>query len=105
MMAFHNFTIKIGVIICPHLLPSIVFFTLTMFRSWIFPYLYAIVSVVYVCNLVYSYMQLTIGYKGFPDQIEKVLIHFMFILCLIALIVVFLDFLNQALRQKETLNS
>jgi hypothetical protein len=26
-----------------HLLPSIVFFTLILFRSWIFPYLYAIV--------------------------------------------------------------
>ena len=50
-------------------------------------------------------MQLTTGYKGFPDQIEKVLIPFMFILCLIAFIVVLLDFLNQTLRQKDTLNS
>jgi len=76
-----------------------------MFRSWIFPYLYAIVSGVYVCNLVYSYMQLTTGYKGVPDQIEKVLVPFMFILYLIAFIVVFLDFLNHAIRQKDTLNS
>jgi len=76
-----------------------------MFRSWIFPYLYAIVSGAYVCNLVYSYMQLTAGYKGVPDQIEKVLVPFMFILYLIAFIVVFLDFLNHTIRQKDTLNS
>ena len=88
-----------------HLLPSIVFFTLIMFRSWIFPYLYAIVSGVYVCNMIYSYIQLTTGYEGVPDEIEKVLILLMFVLYLIAFIVVFLNFLNHTLKQKDTLNS
>ena len=88
-----------------HLLPSIVFFTLIMFRSWIFPYLYAIVSGVYVCNMIYSYIQLTTEYSGVPDEIENVLIPFMFVLYLIAFVVVFLNFLNHALKQKGTLNS
>jgi len=88
-----------------HLLPSIVFFTLIMFRSWIFPYLYAIVSGVYVCNMIYSYIQLTSEYSRVPDEIEKVLIPFMFVLYLIAFVVVFLNFLNHALKQKGTLNS
>jgi len=88
-----------------HLLPSIAFFTLIMFRSWIFPYLYAIVSGVYVCNMIYSYIQLTTGYEGVPDEIEKVLIPLMFVLYLIAFIVVFLNFLNHSIRQKDILNS
>ncbi len=88
-----------------HLLPSIVFFTLIMFRSWIFPYLYAIVSGVYVCNMIYSYIQLTTEYSGVPDEIEMVLIPFMFVLYLIAFALVFLDYLNRTLKQKDSLNS
>ena len=83
-----------------HLLPSIVFFTLIMFRSWIFPYLYAIVSGVYVCNMIYSYIQLTTEYRGVPDGVEKVLIPLMFALYLIAFIVVFFNFLNHTLRKR-----
>ncbi|TFG74334.1 MAG: hypothetical protein E4H21_11025 [Thermodesulfobacteriales bacterium] len=88
-----------------HLLPSIVFFTVIMFRSWIFPYLYAIVSGVYVCNMIYSYIQLTTEYRGVSDEIEKVLIPFMFVLYLVAFVVVFFNFLNHTLKQKDTLNS
>ena len=87
-----------------HLLPSIVFFTLIIFRSWIFPYLYAIVSGVYVCNMIYSYIQLTTEYQGISDQIEMFLIPIMFVLYLIAFIVVFLNFLNHTIMQKDTLN-
>jgi len=88
-----------------HLLPSIVFFTLIIFRSWIFPYLYAIVSGVYVCNMIYSYIQLTTEYLGISDQIEMFLIPIMFVLYLMAFIVVFLNLLNHTIRQKDTLNS
>ena len=88
-----------------HVLPSIVFFTLIMFRSWIFPYLYAIVSGVYVCNMIYSYIQLTTEYSGVPDEIEKVLIPSMFVLYLIAFALMFLDYLNRILKQKDSLNS
>ena len=88
-----------------HLLPSIVFFTLIMFRSWIFPYLYAIVSGVYVCNMIYSYIQLTTEYGGVPDHIEMFLIPSMFVLYLIAFVVVFLDFLKHTLKYKDSLNS
>jgi len=86
-----------------HLLPSIVFFTLILFRSWIFPYLYAIVSGVYVCNMIYSYIQLTTEYEGVPDHIEMFLIPSMFVLYLIAFVVVFLDFLNCTLKYKDSL--
>jgi len=86
-----------------HLLPSIVFFTLIMYRSWIFPYLYAIVSGVYVCNMIYSYIQLTTEYEGVPDHIEMFLIPSMFVLYLIAFVVVFLDFLNCTLKYKDSL--
>jgi len=88
-----------------HLLPSIVFFTLIMFRFWIFPYLYAIVSGVYICNMIYSYIQLTTEYRGVSDEIERVLIPFMFVLYLIAFVVVFIDFLNHTLKQKDSINS
>jgi len=76
-----------------------------MFRSWIFPYLYAIVSGVYVCNMIYSYIQLTTEYSGVPDKIEMVLIPSMFVLYLIAFALMFLDYLNRILKQKDSLNS
>lgn len=83
-----------------HLLPSIVFFTLIIFRSWIFPYLYAIVSGVYVCNMIYSYIQLTTSYNGVPDNIERILVPSMSILYVISFLIVFINFLKQAFRRR-----
>jgi Gpi18-like mannosyltransferase len=83
-----------------HLLPAIVFFTLIIFRSWIFPYLYAIVSGVYVCNMIFSYIQLTTSYKGIPDNIEMILSASMSIMYMIAFFIVFIHFLKHAFRQK-----
>jgi len=83
-----------------HLLPSIVFFTLIIFRSWIFPYLYAIVSGVYVCNMIYSYIQLTTSYKGVPDSIERILVPTMSILYMISFLVMFIIFLKHTFRQR-----
>jgi dolichyl-phosphate-mannose-protein mannosyltransferase len=88
-----------------HLLPSIVFFTLILFRSWIFPYLYAIVSGVYVCNMVYSYIQLTTEYKGVPDNIESILIPIMFILYFIAFVIVLLNFFKHTIRKEDIVNT
>ena len=82
-----------------HLLPAIAFFTLIMFRSWIFPYLYAIVSGVYVCNMIYSYVQLTTEYQGIPGPVQRVLIPVMFILYFVALIIVLYNFIRHAFRQ------
>ena len=79
-----------------HLLPAIAFFTLIMFRSWIFPYLYAIVSGVYVCNMIYSYVQLTTEYQGIPNAVQKVLIPVMFILYFVALIIVLWNFIRHS---------
>jgi len=84
-----------------HILPSIVFFTLLIFRSWIFPYLYAIVSGVYVCNMIFSYIQLTTSYNGIPDNIERFLVPSMSILYIIAFFLVLINFLMHSNRQKN----
>lgn len=83
-----------------HLLPSIVFFTLILYRSWIFPYLYAIVSGVYVCNMIYSYIELTTDYKGVSDILQSILVPVMFILYFTAFVIVLLNFLNIQLKRK-----
>jgi Gpi18-like mannosyltransferase len=88
-----------------HLLPSIVFFTLILFRSWIFPYLYAIVSGVYVCNMVYSYIQLTTAYKGVPDSIDNILVPIMFVLYFIAFVIVLLNFFKHTIRKEDIVNT
>ncbi|GJM16970.1 MAG: hypothetical protein DHS20C13_22970 [Thermodesulfobacteriota bacterium] len=88
-----------------HLLPSIVFFTLIIFRSWIFPYLYAIVSGVYVCNMIYSYIQLTTEYTGVPDSIERILIPAMFALYFGAFAIVLLNFFRHTMREGNILKT
>lgn len=88
-----------------HLLPAIVFFTLIMFRSWIFPYLYAIVSGVYVCNMIYSYIQLTTSYEGVPDNVESILVPSMSLLYMIAFFIVFAHFLLHSNRKKKITES
>jgi len=84
-----------------HLLPTIVFFTLITFRSWILWYLYSIVSVVYICNMIYSYIQLTTEYSGVPDYIERIILPGMFFLLLITYIIVFFDYAKNTLGTKD----
>ncbi len=76
-----------------HLLPMIAFFTLITFRAWIFWYLYAVVSAVYVLNMAYSYIQLTTEYKGVPGGYSDYFIPGMFIIYLVAYIIVLLNFI------------
>jgi len=89
-----------------HLLPAIVFFTLIAFRSWILWYLYAIVSCVYVINMVYSHIQLTTRYSGIqnlgiPKNIEEACIWGMMLLYVTALIVIFHDYVFSAVNYKK----
>jgi Gpi18-like mannosyltransferase len=84
-----------------HLLPMIVFFTLITFRTWIFWYLYAIVSVVYVLNMVYSYIQLTTLYAGIPRDYSDYFIPGVFVLYLIAYIIVLLSFVVNTSKYKN----
>lgn len=84
-----------------HLLPMIVFFTLITFRTWIFWYLYAIVSVIYVLNMVYSYIQLTTLYEGIPRDYSDYFIPGMFVLYLIAYIIVLLSFVVSTSKYKN----
>ena len=79
-----------------HFLPTIVFFSLIMFRSWIFVYLYAIVSGAYVCNMIYSYIQLTTAYQGVPANIDTILSISMSILYILAFLILFIHFLKRA---------
>jgi hypothetical protein len=88
-----------------HLLPMIVFFTLITFRTWIFWYLYAIVSGVYVFNMVYSYIQLTTLYKGIPRDYTTYFIPGMFIMYLIAYIIVLLSFVVSTSKYKNTFDT
>jgi hypothetical protein len=88
-----------------HLLPAIVFFTLIAFRSWIFWYAYAIVSCVYVVNMVYSYIQLTTEYQGVSAGLSQVLSTGMFILYLVSFVVIFIDFIMNTARYKTPINS
>lgn len=84
-----------------HLLPSIVFFTLILYRSWIFPYLYAIVSGVYVCNMIYSYIELTTEYKGVSDNLQSILVPIMFLLYFTAFIIVLLNFFKHTIQKED----
>jgi len=88
-----------------HLLPAIVFFTLILYRSWIFPYLYAIVSGVYVCNMVYAFAQLITKYQAIPDNVERYLIPIMFLLYFVSFVIVLLNFFSNTWRGKKVLNT
>lgn len=88
-----------------HLLPSIVFFTLILYRSWIFPYLYAIVSGVYVCNMIYSYIELTTEYKGVSDNLQSILVPIMFLLYFTAFMIVLLNFFKHTIKKEDIVNT
>lgn len=88
-----------------HLLPAIVFFTLILYRSWIFPYLYAIVSGVYVCNMIYSYIELTTEYRGVSDSVQDFLVPTMFLLYFTAFVLVLLNFIRQAIKKEDIVTS
>jgi dolichyl-phosphate-mannose-protein mannosyltransferase len=83
-----------------HLLPAIVFFTLLTYRHWILWYLYAIVSLIYVLNMIYSYIQLTTLYKGIPEEYSGLFIPGMFLLYLFIFLYLFYDFIKNALNYK-----
>ncbi|MEQ9618258.1 MAG: hypothetical protein RIG61_03680 [Deltaproteobacteria bacterium] len=88
-----------------HLLPAIVFFTLITFRTWIFWYMYAIVSCVYVINMIYSYIQLTTKYSGVPENVDLVMRAAMFSLYLSAFIIVLIHFIIITVKYKNPVNS
>jgi len=83
-----------------HLLPAIVFFTLLTYRHWILWYLYAIVSLVYVLNMTYSYIQLITLYKGIPGELAGLFIPGMFLLYLFIFLYLFYDFIKNTLSYK-----
>ena len=83
-----------------HLLPAIVFFTLLTYHHWILWYLYAIVSLVYVLNMAYSYIQLITLYKGIPKEYAGLFIPGMFLLYLFIFLYIFYDFIKNTLSYK-----
>ena len=84
-----------------HLLPMIVFFTLITFRTWIFWYLYAIVSVIYVLNMVYSYFQLTTLYQAVPLEYSIYFIPGIFSVYLAAYIIVLAKYVVDNLNYRN----
>ena len=90
-----------------HLLPAIAFFTLIVFRFWIFWYLYAIVSCVYVINMAYSHLQLVTKYAGvqtvlgISENLAKVSIWIMVLLYVAAFLVIFRDYVVNAINYKK----
>lgn len=88
-----------------HLLPTIVFFTLITYRTWVFWYIYAVVSCVYVANMVYSYIQLTTDYKGIPDSLSGYFIPGIFSLYLIGYIIVLLNFVVSTAKHEKSLDT
>jgi dolichyl-phosphate-mannose-protein mannosyltransferase len=85
-----------------HLLPTIVFFTLITFRIWIFWYFYAIVSGIYVLNMIYSFIQLTNSYQGIDMKYTVYFIPGLFILYLTAYIVIFFNFVIATVNFKHS---
>jgi hypothetical protein len=88
-----------------HLLPMIVFFTLITFRTWIFWYLYAIVSGVYVVNMIYSYVQLTTSYAGIPENYIKYIIPGMFFLYLGVYIILLSGYVIDTVRYERSFDT
>ena len=88
-----------------HLLPTIAFFTLITFRTWVFWYMYAVVSCAYVANMVFSYIQLTTEYKGVPTDYSNYFIPGMFFLYLIAYIIVLLNFVVSTTKHEKSLDT
>ena len=90
-----------------HLLPAIAFFTLIVFRSWIFWCLYAIVSCVYVINMAYSHIQLVTKYAGvqtilgISENLARVYIWIMMLLYVAAFLVIFRDYVVNAIDYKK----
>ncbi|HML95307.1 MAG TPA: glycosyltransferase 87 family protein [Thermodesulfobacteriota bacterium] len=90
-----------------HLLPAIAFFTLIVFRSWIFWCLYAIVSCVYVINMAYSHLQLVTKYAGvqtvlgISENLARVYIWIMVLLYVAAFLVIFRDYVVNAINYKK----
>ena len=88
-----------------HLLPTIVFFTLITFRTWVFWYIYAVVSCIYAANMVYSYIQLTTNYEGVPAEYSNYFIPGIFSLYLIGYIIVLLDFVVSTAKHENSFNT
>ncbi len=77
-----------------HLLPTLVFLSIIAFSSWINWALYATLSLVYVYNMFYSYVQLTTSYSGIPLTINRVSKVTMFMMLFMIFVVLLYDYLK-----------
>ncbi len=84
-----------------HLLPTIALFTLIAFRNWIFWLLYGLTSLIYVINMFYAYLELTM--RNIPPSVYlSVIKEFIFGLGLL-LIVIFLILIVDYVRSFLTI--
>ena len=79
-----------------HFLPTIVFFTLIAFRSFIYWVLYALISLVYVVNMFYAYNKYhTIS--GFSSSLIDPYVPVVVVLLVIIFLIVFSDFIRKTI--------
>lgn len=79
-----------------HLLPTIAFFTIIAFKNWIFWFSYGLTSLVYVINMFYAYLELTM--RNVPPSVYLSLIKEFIFGLVILLIIIFLILLVDVLK-------
>ena len=79
-----------------HFLPTIVFFTMIVFRSRLYWLFYALISLVYVINMAYAYIE-RYPIHSFSSSIIEVCIPGMVIMLLFVFLVVLADFIKNSL--------
>ncbi len=84
-----------------HFLPTVVFFTLIAFRSWLYWMFYGLISVIYFVNMSYAYLELTHRIKGIPPSLYQTLViklvPGLVLILIVIFVVVFVDFLRNSL--------
>jgi len=82
-----------------HLLPTIALFTIIAFRNWIFWLSYGLTSLIYVINMFYAYLELTM--RNFPAPVYLSLIkEFTFglgLLLIVIFLILFVDYMRSFL--------
>ena len=79
-----------------HFLPTIVFFTMIVFRSRLYWFFYALISLVYVINMFYAYIE-RYPIHGFSSSIIEAYIPGMVIILLFVFLFVLADFIKNSL--------
>ena len=75
-----------------HFLPAIAFFTIIVFRSWLYWLFYGLVSLIYTVNMTYAYVWLTS--RGFSSSLVEPFIPGFALVLLVVFLIVLIDFIR-----------